>query len=43
MKENNKDVSFGKRFKHFMKHYSGYVLLALVCAVITVVIVGLGA
>lgn len=44
MKKNNTEgVSFGKRFMHFMKHYSGYVLLALVCAVITVVIVGIGA
>lgn len=42
MKKNNKEVSFGKRFAHFIKHYSGYVLLALVCAVITVVVVGLG-
>ncbi len=43
MKKNNTDVSFGKKFTHFMKHYSGYVLLALVCAVITVIIVGVGA
>ncbi len=42
MKKNNKEVSFGKRFSHFIKYYSGFVLLALVCAVITVVVVGLG-
>lgn len=40
MKKNNIEVSKGKRFGHFMKHYFGYVVLALICAVITVVLVG---
>lgn len=40
MKKNNKEVGFGKRFAHFMKHYFGYLVLAFVCALITVVIVG---
>lgn len=41
MKKNNKEVSLTKRIKHFIKHYSGYILLALVCAVITVIILGM--
>ena len=42
MKRNNKAVSFSKRLLHFMKHYSGYILLALFCATVTVFIVGFG-
>lgn len=40
MKKNNGSISLGKRFLHFTKHYSGYILLALLCATITVLIVG---
>lgn len=41
MKKNNNDVSFAKRIGHFMKHYFGYLVLALCCAFVTVVIVGM--
>ena len=41
MKKNNNDVKNSKKFSHFMKHYFGYLLLALCCAFITVVIVGI--
>lgn len=43
MKKNKREVSNGKKFGHFMKHYFGYLVLALCCAFITVVIVGIGA
>jgi len=35
----NNEVSAGKRFSHFLKHYFGYVLLALLCAVATVLVI----
>lgn len=38
----NKEVSAGKRFSHFLKHYFGYVLLAFLCAVATVLVVAVG-
>ncbi|MCM1289054.1 MAG: hypothetical protein NC132_00095 [Corallococcus sp.] len=41
MKKHNrkKEVSAGKRFSHFVKHYFGYVLLAFLCAVVTVLVI----
>ena len=39
-KHSNKNkVSAGKRFAHFLKHYFGYVVLAFLCAVVTVLVV----
>ena len=40
MKKNNAEMNGGKKFSHFMKHYFGYLVLALCCAFVTVVIVG---
>lgn len=40
MKRNKNEVSFGKKLLHFMKHYFGYLVLALCCAFMTVVVVG---
>lgn len=41
MKKNKKDVSSGKKFSHFMRHYFGYLLLAVCCAFVSIVIIGL--
>ena len=42
-KHSSKKVSAGKRFSHFLRHYFGYVLLAFLCAVVTVLVVSVGA
>lgn len=38
----NNEVSAGKRFSHFLKHYFGYVLLAFMCAVALVMVIAVG-
>ena len=43
MKRTNNETKKRNKFGHFMKHYFGYLLLALCCAFITVVIVGISA
>ena len=38
-KRSNNNVSAGKKIAHFFKHYFGYFLLALLCAVVTVLVI----